>query len=160
MTKSYFSSFFHFNCKGVPGCLLDWHQRRRQQCICDPFPIKMGKGKNKSKPSSKGSSPQEDPRALTEKAFDPAFTPSKAASLQAITNFLAGALLSPSQNFLSTSFQDISHHLLPRPFLSPSQNSGPLSGPPLATFSHDLLSEPSLASRNLFSRPLSGIGRN
>ena len=37
----------------------------------------MGKGKNKSKPSSKGSSPQEDPGTLTEKAFHPAFTPSK-----------------------------------------------------------------------------------
>ena len=54
------------------------------------------KGKSKNKPLSKGSSPQKGPRTLTEKAFDPAFTPSTVlgsnapptASPQAITKWI------------------------------------------------------------------------
>ena len=42
-----------------------------------PSQARPSKGKSKSKPSSKGSFPQKDPSTLTEKAFDPAFTPSK-----------------------------------------------------------------------------------
>ena len=65
-----------------------------------PSQTKPGKGKNKSKPSSKRSSPQEDPRTLTEKAFDPAFTPSKVlgsnapptASPQAITKWVGSCV--------------------------------------------------------------------
>ena len=56
----------------------------------------MGKGKGKNKSCSQGPSPQEDPRTLTEKAFDPAFTPSKVlgsnaspTSPQAITKWMA-----------------------------------------------------------------------
>ena len=60
---------------------------------------KPSKGKGKHKPSSQGQAApsQEDPRTLTEKAFDPAFTPSKVlssnapptASAQEITKWIA-----------------------------------------------------------------------
>ena len=62
-----------------------------------PSHTKSGKGKGKHKPSSQEAASPEDPRTLTEKAFDPEFTPSKAlssnapptASAQAITKWIA-----------------------------------------------------------------------
>ena len=62
-----------------------------------PSQTKSGKGKGKHKPSSQEATSPEDPRTLTEKAFDPAFAPSKVlssnapttASAQAITKWIA-----------------------------------------------------------------------
>ena len=59
----------------------------------NPLQAKPSKGKGKHKTSSQETTSQEDPRTLTEKAFDPEFTPSKVlssnapptASAQAIT---------------------------------------------------------------------------
>ena len=69
-------------------------KRVRLPVKSSPSQAKLGKGKNKSKPSSKGSSPQEGPRTLTKKAFDPAFTvlgsnAPPTASPQAITIWIA-----------------------------------------------------------------------
>ena len=63
----------------------------------NPSQAKPSKGKGKHKPSSQEATSQEDPCTLTEKAFDPEFTPSKAlssnarptASAQAITKWIA-----------------------------------------------------------------------
>ena len=62
-----------------------------------PSQPKSSKGKGKHKPSSQEVASQEDPRTLTEKAFDPEFTPSKVwssnapptASAEAITKWIA-----------------------------------------------------------------------
>ena len=61
-----------------------------------PSQAKPSKGKGKHKPSSQEAASQEDPRTLTEKAFDPEFTPKAlssnappTASAQAITKWIA-----------------------------------------------------------------------
>ena len=67
-----------------------------------PSQAKSSKGQGKHKSSSKAGPSQEDPRTLTEKAFDPDFTPSKAlssnapptASAQAISKWIAKLRLS------------------------------------------------------------------
>ena len=62
----------------------------------NPSKAEPSKGKGKHKPSSQETTCLEDPRTLTEKAFDPEFTPSKVlreraptASAQAITKWIA-----------------------------------------------------------------------
>ena len=49
----------------------------------NPSQAKPSKGKGKHKPSGQEVASQEDPRTLTEKAFDPKFTPSKILSSNA-----------------------------------------------------------------------------
>ena len=78
--------------EGAPGS-----KRVRLPFKSSPPQTNSSKGKGKHKPSSQEVASQEDPRRLTEKAFDPDFAPSKVlssnapstASAQAITKWIA-----------------------------------------------------------------------
>ena len=58
-------------------------KRERLPFKSSPSQTKSSKGKGKHKTSSQEAASQEDPRTVTEKAFDPEFTPSKALSSNA-----------------------------------------------------------------------------
>ena len=72
-------------------------KRVRLDFKSSPLQTESCKGKGKHKPSSQEVASREDPRTLTEKAFDPELTPSKVlsssapptASAQAITKWIA-----------------------------------------------------------------------